>query len=124
MRRSFNGLYAHVQTVLAQDPLSGYLFLFTNKPRTRVKVMLWDGSGLWVCAKRLERYTFGWPQSEGDSAGGKLLSDGPSFGISTHAAAGFCCKIPLQSNRRNSSRHIAYYQQWSEGTERVTFGVQ
>jgi transposase len=50
MRRSFNGLYAHVQTVLAQDPLSGHLFLFTNKPRNRVKVLLWDGSGLWVCA--------------------------------------------------------------------------
>ena len=40
MRRSFNGLYAHVQTVLAQDPLSGHLFLFTNKPRNRVKLLL------------------------------------------------------------------------------------
>lgn len=67
MRRSFNGLYAHVQTMLSQDPLSGHLFLFTNKPRNRVKILFFDGSGLWVCAKRLERGTFGWPKGEGAS---------------------------------------------------------
>jgi transposase len=64
MRRSFNGLYADVQTVLGQDPLSGHLFLFTNKRRNRVKVVYWDGSGLWVCAKRLERGVFGWPTGQ------------------------------------------------------------
>jgi transposase len=67
MRRSFNGLYAHVLTVLEQDPLSGHLFLFTNKLRNRIKCLFWDGSGLWVCAKRLERGTFGWPAGEGAS---------------------------------------------------------
>lgn len=67
MRQSFNGLYAHVQVVLEQNPLSGNLFLFTNKSKNRVKVLYWDGSGLWVCAKRLERSTFGWPSGEGAS---------------------------------------------------------
>lgn len=67
MRRGFNGLYAHVQGVLSQDPLSGHLFLFTNKLRNRVKLLYWDGSGLWICAKRLERGTFGWPVGEGAS---------------------------------------------------------
>ncbi len=64
MRRSFNGLYADVQTIFGQDPLSGHLFLFTNRRRNRVKVLSWDGSGLWICAKRLERGVFGWPSGQ------------------------------------------------------------
>ena len=67
MRRSFNGLYAHVQTVLTQDPQSGHIFVFANKTRNRVKLLIWDGSGLWICAKRLERGTFGWPTGDGAS---------------------------------------------------------
>jgi transposase len=52
LRQSFNGLSARVQSVLAQEPLSGHLFLFTNRSRNRLKVLVWDGSGLWVCANR------------------------------------------------------------------------
>lgn len=62
MRKSFNGLYVLVRSVLDQDPLSGHLFVFSNRRRDRVKVLYWDGDGLWVCAKRLEKGTFNWPQ--------------------------------------------------------------
>jgi transposase len=61
MRKGFDGLYGLVRDHLGQDPQSGHLFLFTNRSHTRVKVLVWDGSGLWVCAKRLERGRFGWP---------------------------------------------------------------
>lgn len=68
LRQSFNGLYGAVQRVLNQDPLSGHLFLFTNRTRNRIKLLYWDGSGLWICAKRLERGRFSWPAGVGASA--------------------------------------------------------
>jgi transposase len=65
MRKGFEGLYGLVRDHLGQDPLSGHLFLFTNRSHTRLKALMWDGSGLWVCAKRLERGRFGWPAGSG-----------------------------------------------------------
>jgi transposase len=53
MRKGFEGLYGAVRDQLGHDPLSGHLFLFTNKTRTRLKALVWDGSGL--CARNVWR---------------------------------------------------------------------
>jgi transposase len=66
-RKSFNGLTALIQQRLEQEPTSGFLFVFINKARNRLKVLFWDGSGLILCTKRLERGTFAAPVGEGQS---------------------------------------------------------
>jgi transposase len=66
MRKNFEGLYGLVRDRLACDPLSGHVFLFSNAQRNRLKLIFWDGSGLWVCAKRLEKGRFRWPETKSE----------------------------------------------------------
>jgi transposase len=64
LRKSFEGLSDLVSHTLAQDPLSGHLFVFVNRKKNRIKLLYADGSGLWLCAKRLHgRGTFAWPKT-------------------------------------------------------------
>lgn len=58
MRKSFDGLSAIARDVLQQDPMSGQLFVFFNRSRDRVKILVCDTSGFWLFYKRLERGTF------------------------------------------------------------------
>jgi transposase len=53
-RKSFNGLTVLIKETLEQEPTSGFLFVFVNKARNRLKILFWDGSGLVLCTKRLE----------------------------------------------------------------------
>lgn len=77
LRKGFDGLYGVVEGVLKADPLSGHLFVFCNRAGNRIKVLYWDGSGLWVCTKRLEHGRYSWPDAKvvDQGAGVELSGD-------------------------------------------------
>jgi transposase len=62
-RKGFDTLCAIVRQALGHDPLCGDLFVFRNRSMARVKILFWDGNGLVLYAKRLEKGTFRWPQA-------------------------------------------------------------
>lgn len=62
MHRSFDGLAILAQEVVKQNPLSGHLFVFHNKARDKVKMLLWDRNGFCIFYKRLEKYRFKFPK--------------------------------------------------------------
>ncbi len=67
MRRGFQGLSAQVQTVLEQQPYSGHVFVFRGRRGDILKLLWFDGDGLCLLAKRLERGRFIWPQATSGS---------------------------------------------------------
>jgi transposase len=64
MRRGFTGLSSLVQTTLEHDPLSGHIFIFRGRRGDLIKILWFDGDGLCLFAKRLERGRFVWPKAE------------------------------------------------------------
>ena len=67
MRKGFDGLAAMVQTALAANPFCGHVFVFRGKRGDILKILWFDGQGLMLLAKRLERGRFVWPQATSGS---------------------------------------------------------
>ena len=75
MRKGFDGLADLVRHRLAADPLNGHLYLFCNRRKDRIKILCFDGSGLWICSKLLQKGSFSWPALEGDISSVSLKAE-------------------------------------------------
>ena len=75
MRKSFDGLSGMVRNELQKDPLSGEVFIFINKRRNQVKILLWEGDGFSLYYKRLEKGTYELPSWKGQTPSVELRSD-------------------------------------------------
>ncbi len=67
LRAGFDRLCVLAESVLGQQASSGHLFVFCNASRTRVRILYFDGTGLWLLTKRLERGRFAWPAAALDA---------------------------------------------------------
>jgi len=68
LRRGFTGLSATIQTALKENPFSGHVFVFRGRRGDLIKMLWWDGDGLCLFSKRLERGRFIWPQATDGTA--------------------------------------------------------
>lgn len=67
-RKGIDGLCQICRSILNSDPFSGAMFVFRNKRRTAIKILLYDGQGYWLCHKRLSNGKFKWWPLKGDSS--------------------------------------------------------
>jgi transposase len=72
-RKGIDGLAQICRSVLRSDPFSGYLFVFLNKRKTAIKMLLYDGQGFWLFQKRLSKGRFKWWPNKNDKAGVNLF---------------------------------------------------
>ena len=67
MRKSINGLMTIVESDFSLDPFEPVAYVFCNRKRDRIKILVWDGDGFWLCFKRLEKGHFRWPSARAGS---------------------------------------------------------
>ena len=62
LRKGIDGLMGIVREQIEMDPMGGHLFVFSNRGKNLIKLLYFDGSGMWISTKRLERGRFDWPE--------------------------------------------------------------
>ena len=74
-RKGIDGIVAIVRSVLAREPMDGAIFVFRNRRRQMLRALFYDGSGFWLCTKRLSKGCFSvWPAGDGTSPCSPLLA--------------------------------------------------
>ena len=91
LRKSFEGLANEVRQALAKDPLSGHVFVFLNRRKNMVKLLLWTRGGFTILAKRLERGTFTFPE--------RVTSQAASIEVDVHELSMLLEGIDVSSAR-------------------------
>lgn len=94
LRKSFDGLSNEVRCVLAQDPMSGHVFVFLNRRKTHVKLLLWTRGGFTIVQKRLERGTFAFAK--------QVTTEARSVQIDAHEFAALLEGIDLTRSRTSA----------------------
>lgn len=64
MRAGIDGLSLRIQNTLGRSPCDGSAYAFCNRRGTRLKLLVWDGTGVWLCQRRLHRGHFTWPDAD------------------------------------------------------------
>jgi transposase len=72
-RRGIDGMAKLCRQVMKSDPFSGYVFVFGNRKRTSIKILIYDGQGFWLCQKRLSKGRFVWWPDKDESKVSQLL---------------------------------------------------
>jgi len=67
MRLGIDGLSLKVQQALGRSPCDGSAYAFRNRAGNRIKLLIWDGTGVWLCHRRLHRGHFIWPTADTNS---------------------------------------------------------
>ena len=96
-RKCFDGLCGEIQSYMRSDPLNGALFVFYNKRRDRLKMLVWDNDGFWIFYKRLEQGTFEIPLGESEQSG---------IIVSAEQLQLMLCGIELSSVRKRKRFHF------------------
>ena len=74
-RKGIDGLAALCQTQFGQDPFSGKLFVFTNRGKTSVKIIVYDGQGYWLCQKRFSQGKLAWWPTANQTSSQEILAN-------------------------------------------------
>jgi len=84
MRTGIDGLSQRIQNALGRSPCDGSAYAFRNRRQNRLKLLIWDGTGVWLCQRRLHRGHFIWPSADTPVSGRSTVRSPKNSDFLTH----------------------------------------